>query len=178
MTNQKGHFDSQEALIVGFALNPSICFQSPRWHGVARLRADVLQQNQPSLAGIKGRSYLPLVISVTSFFFFCKSVGHLCSKSTCNKTKMLLSVFEEKNQNCSQHAHSCAHTHTHTGHVEHKTKVKDISLRRYSACHGDSWSFTIASFQAATKKQKYEKISEKKMSTPVEVLCKVRMWNN
>ena len=28
--------------------------------------------------------------------------------------------------------------------------------------------------KAATKKQKYEKISEKKMSTPVEVLCKVR----
>uniref|UniRef100_A0A915JL68 Uncharacterized protein n=1 Tax=Romanomermis culicivorax TaxID=13658 RepID=A0A915JL68_ROMCU len=26
---------------------------------------------------------------------------------------------------------------------------------------------------AATKKQKYEKISEKKMSTPVEVLCKL-----
>jgi hypothetical protein len=30
-------------------------------------------------------------------------------------------------------------------------------------------------FQAATKKQKYEKISEKKMSTPVEVLCKVKV---
>ena len=27
--------------------------------------------------------------------------------------------------------------------------------------------------KAATKKQKYEKISEKKMSTPVEILCKV-----
>ena len=27
--------------------------------------------------------------------------------------------------------------------------------------------------KAATKKQKYEKISEKKMSTPVESLCKV-----
>ena len=27
--------------------------------------------------------------------------------------------------------------------------------------------------KAATKKQKYEKISEKKMSTPVEVLCRV-----
>lgn len=176
MTNQKGHFDSREALIVCFALNPSICFQSPRWHGVARLRADVLQQNQPSLAGIKGRSFSPLVISVTSFFFFYKSFSHLCSKSTWNKTKMLLSVFEKKNQNCSQHAHSCAHTHTR--HVGHKTKVKDISWRHYSACHGDSWSFTIASFQAATKKQKYEKISEKKMSTPVEVLCKVRMCNN
>ena len=32
-------------------------------------------------------------------------------------------------------------------------------------------------FQAATKKQKYEKISEKKMSTPVEVLCKVIVIN-
>jgi hypothetical protein len=31
--------------------------------------------------------------------------------------------------------------------------------------------------QAATKKQKYEKISEKKMSTPVEVLCKVSVHN-
>ena len=30
--------------------------------------------------------------------------------------------------------------------------------------------------QAATKKQKYEKISEKKMSTPVEVLCKVVIY--
>lgn len=28
-------------------------------------------------------------------------------------------------------------------------------------------------FQAGTKKQKYERISEKKMSTPVEILCKV-----
>lgn len=26
--------------------------------------------------------------------------------------------------------------------------------------------------KAATKKQKYEKISEKKMSTPIEILCK------
>lgn len=29
--------------------------------------------------------------------------------------------------------------------------------------------------KAATKKQKYEKISEKKMSTNVEVLCKVNV---
>lgn len=35
--------------------------------------------------------------------------------------------------------------------------------------------FDSYSPQAATKKQKYEKISEKKMSTPVEVLCKVSM---
>jgi len=35
------------------------------------------------------------------------------------------------------------------------------------------WYTKFSHFQAATKKQKYEKISEKKMSTPVEVLCKV-----
>lgn len=38
----------------------------------------------------------------------------------------------------------------------------------------DKSSFFMLFTQAATKKQKYEKISEKKMSTPVEVLCKVR----
>lgn len=32
-------------------------------------------------------------------------------------------------------------------------------------------------FQAATKKQKYEKISEKKMGTPIEGLCKVSIPN-
>ncbi len=31
--------------------------------------------------------------------------------------------------------------------------------------------------KAATKKQKYEKISEKKLSTPIEVLCKVSASN-
>lgn len=36
----------------------------------------------------------------------------------------------------------------------------------------------IKSFQAATKRQKYEKISEKKMSTPVEFLCKVYNFLN
>ena len=36
--------------------------------------------------------------------------------------------------------------------------------------------FTFHVGKAATKKQKYEKISEKKMSTPVEVLCKVKYF--
>lgn len=39
-------------------------------------------------------------------------------------------------------------------------------------CKGNFFHFVL---QAATKKQKYEKISEKKMSTPVEVLCKVKV---
>lgn len=36
----------------------------------------------------------------------------------------------------------------------------------------------LCSAQGGTKKQKYDKISEKKMSTPIEVLCKVRMLSN
>jgi len=34
-------------------------------------------------------------------------------------------------------------------------------------------TMTVLVLQATNKKQKYERISEKKMSTPVEVLCKV-----
>jgi len=36
-------------------------------------------------------------------------------------------------------------------------------------------TMVVCALQAANKKQKYERISEKKMSTPVEVLCKVNM---
>lgn len=41
------------------------------------------------------------------------------------------------------------------------------------AVTGQCRNITIGLFQAATKKQKYERISEKKMSTAVDVLCKV-----
>jgi len=46
-----------------------------------------------------------------------------------------------------------------------------------SSGSSDSWLFLVVVrvLQAANKKQKYERISEKKMSTPVEVLCKVNM---
>ena len=40
----------------------------------------------------------------------------------------------------------------------------------YLTCRG---SLPWQGLKAITKKQKYERISEKKMSTPVEVLCKV-----
>lgn len=45
--------------------------------------------------------------------------------------------------------------------------------RFFSVVLNMSMWFDSYFLQAATKKQKYEKISEKKMSTPVEVLCKV-----
>lgn len=51
-----------------------------------------------------------------------------------------------------------------------KTKFHIVFKKRnvHSVNH-----FGMHHFQAGTKKQKYERISEKKMSTPVEVLCKV-----
>ena len=52
-----------------------------------------------------------------------------------------------------------------------KAMVKHNSFR--SSEFGEFCPCDSYSPQAATKKQKYEKISEKKMSTPVEVLCKV-----
>ena len=43
-------------------------------------------------------------------------------------------------------------------------------LHSYSTTHT---LFVCVYVQAATKKQKYEKISERKLSTPIEILCKV-----
>lgn len=42
------------------------CMQPPWWHGVAGLRADVLQQNQSAVAGIKGMETSPMAASLTS----------------------------------------------------------------------------------------------------------------
>jgi hypothetical protein len=42
-------------------------------------------------------------------------------------------------------------------------------LHSYSTTHT---LFVCVYVQAATKKQKYEKISERKLSTPIEILCK------
>ena len=46
---------------------------------------------------------------------------------------------------------------------------KSLSYKR-----AENYTIFFSFLKAATKKQKYEKISEKKLSTPIEVLCKVR----
>ena len=50
----------------------------------------------------------------------------------------------------------------------------DMESLGYVLMYFNRGSLPWQGLKAATKKQKYEKISEKKMSTPVEVLCKVR----
>jgi len=47
-----------------------------------------------------------------------------------------------------------------------------VSLQGYVLMYFNRGSLPWQNLKAATKKQKYEKISEKKMSTPIEVLCK------
>jgi casein kinase 1 alpha len=50
----------------------------------------------------------------------------------------------------------------------------DMESLGYVLMYFNRGSLPWQGLKAATKKQKYEKISEKKMSTPVEILCKVR----
>lgn len=58
----------------------------------------------------------------------------------------------------------------------HTIFYKSYCCQCHVECKTVANSIIVFVCQAATKKQKYEKISEKKMSTPVEVLCKVRTF--
>jgi hypothetical protein len=51
----------------------------------------------------------------------------------------------------------------------------DMESLGYVLMYFNRGSLPWQGLKAATKKQKYEKISEKKMSTPVEILCKVKV---
>ena len=53
-----------------------------------------------------------------------------------------------------------------------KSRRGDMESLGYMLMYFNLGTLPWQGLKAATKKQKYEKISEKKMSTPVEVLCK------
>ena len=53
-----------------------------------------------------------------------------------------------------------------------QSRRDDLESLGYVLMYFNLRSLPWQGLKAATKKQKYERISEKKMSTPIEVLCK------
>jgi hypothetical protein len=53
-----------------------------------------------------------------------------------------------------------------------QSRRDDLESLGYVLMYFNLGSLPWQGLKAATKKQKYERISEKKMSTPIEVLCK------
>ena len=57
-------------------------------------------------------------------------------------------------------------------HSTEQSRRDDLESLGYVLMYFNLGSLPWQGLKAATKRQKYERISEKKMSTPIEVLCK------
>uniref|UniRef100_A0A8C2W870 non-specific serine/threonine protein kinase n=1 Tax=Chinchilla lanigera TaxID=34839 RepID=A0A8C2W870_CHILA len=108
---------------------------------------------------------------------FLMGIGHRCNKLflidfglakiTDNRTRQHIPYREDKNlTGTAQYASINAHLG-----IE-QSRGDDMESLGYVLVYFNRTSLPWQGLKDATKKQKYEKISEKKMSTPVEVLCK------